>query len=280
MVRIHFKEPNSQLWLTWRTKCERETLLFIQAVGNNKPYDVSDLYKDEKIRKQYYLRDDLKDPFWRKCAYCEESIASQNGDIDHFRPKKRVSDDNYKPINGHNGYYWLAYDWKNLLPCCVKCNQRREWFVHDGKCVIGKQDRFPLENENERVYSHRADLRKERPLLINPLIEDPEKYLWVEFNKGLIEWNSSRGQKCVEVFGLNSRESLREGRKNAIRTVRGLLMSYFTYREDLLIDKARHCLIEIQKYIKGEKPFSLAARCYIKESVGIFWVEDRLKTLK
>jgi uncharacterized protein (TIGR02646 family) len=283
MVKINFTEPKDVEWVKWRKKCEIETTKFVEAVKNNESYLVSSLYKDKKIRRLYYLSDDYKGPFWRKCAYCEGSIASQNGDIDHFRPKKRVSNDNYKPIQGHKGYYWLAYEWTNLLPSCLKCNQRKIWEKDEGNITVGKLDRFPLEDENKRVFDPGTDLSSETPLLINPLIEYPEDHLEVELRTGIITWKTPRGKKCVEVFGLNIRDDLRDGRRAAVDRVRSLITQYSTYIQDNENQKIYNTLIEIMKYVNGEKQFSLAAKIFLKNFFGTDYcnqLEEKLVRFK
>lgn len=266
MIRLFFNEPLDANWVSWREECKEETEKFIHAVanGNTEQYKVRDLYKNKTIKKKYYFNDDFTGPFWRKCAYCEESIASQDGDVEHFRPKRRVSDNNREVVNGHNGYYWLAYDWKNLLPCCLKCNQLKIWDKAEGKFWIGKQDRFPLEDGSPRVFSHTEDLAIERPLLINPLIEEPEDHLSVETSTGIMKWQTIRGRACIDMFGLNVRDDLRDGRKAAIKSVKSLVSDLLTYLENEDKANIRSSIEELMKYVRGEKRFSLAARCYLK----------------
>ena len=60
------------------------------------------------------VRRALEKLFHFKCAYCESSIANQDWDVEHFRPKGRVAE-----REKHTGYYWLAYEWTNLYPSCT-----------------------------------------------------------------------------------------------------------------------------------------------------------------
>ena len=77
-----------------------------------------------------------------KCAYCEYRLSRTDWDVDHYRPKARVygRDD-------HPGYYWLAYEWDNLLPACKHCNQLRSDPPTLGNLGRtrgrGKGDKFP-----------------------------------------------------------------------------------------------------------------------------------------
>jgi len=69
----------------------------------------------------------LKDLYNNKCAYCEK--LCYNPEVEHFRPKGRV----IGPKPNPHGYYWLCYEWTNLLPSCHDCNS-----------VEAKGDKFPI----------------------------------------------------------------------------------------------------------------------------------------
>ncbi len=57
-----------------------------------------------------------------KCCFCESMFRHiGHGDVEHFRPKAGwVQAD--EPLN-KPGYFWLAYDFDNLLLSCEICNQ-------------------------------------------------------------------------------------------------------------------------------------------------------------
>ncbi|MGB0932388.1 MAG: hypothetical protein ACPGVB_16520, partial [Chitinophagales bacterium] len=86
------------------------------------------IYKGEKTvkgQKKYAVRETLKTIYHNKCAYCESIEAKP--EIEHYRPKKGV-----KGII-HDGYYWLCYEWTNLIPSCRYCNTEG-----------GKGDYYPI----------------------------------------------------------------------------------------------------------------------------------------
>ena len=65
-----------------------------------------------------------------RLIYCESPVTSTNfGDAEHYRPKKAVTDKKRDTVQygvvPHPGYYWLAYDWRNLLPALRAMQQRR-----------------------------------------------------------------------------------------------------------------------------------------------------------
>lgn len=104
----------------------------------------------------------MKHVFHNKCAYCETNLAEarQDADAEHFRPKSgvnfkekpeagnrtytkaTVSDVSQNPAEDivHPGYFWLAYNWKNLLPACRHCNSKD-----------GKKSQFPVA-ENKHAF--------------------------------------------------------------------------------------------------------------------------------
>ena len=91
-----------------------------------------------------------------KCCYCERIRDQKELDVEHFRPKSQV-----KEAANHPGYWWLAYNWKNLLLACKMCNQK-------------KSSKFPLKDEKKRSYGENDNIKVEEPILINPLEENPE----------------------------------------------------------------------------------------------------------
>lgn len=170
-----------------------------------------------------------------KCFLCESSFRHvAHGDVEHFRPKggfQQVATD----ALGKPGYYWLAYDWHNLFLSCQICNQTH------------KKNLFPLYNPPARARSHQADTKAERPLLVNPAIDDPQKYISFRAEMPYAVRNSRRGKATIEAAGINRGALLVERTKH--------------YRTMKLVYK----LAQIPASIE---PDSEAARALIKESVG------------
>jgi uncharacterized protein (TIGR02646 family) len=149
------------------------------------------------------IRDDLLKMCNGKCAYCESKVnIVSRGEIENFRPKagaKGLGSEEYAPIH----YWWLAYEWENLLISCQICNQKY------------KRDYFPLENEKDRapVGTTGTELLSENPLLIDPTIIDPREHLRFDEN-GFAEALSKSGQITIEILGLN-RSELVESRRTS-----------------------------------------------------------------
>lgn len=218
----------------------------------------SNLYGRQTIKQTYYLAKD--GPFHGKCAYCECYLKDyQRGDMEHFRPKKGVTDEEDNPIsriNGdgeeetHPGYYWLAYDWTNLLPACQICNQASKY----GENKIGKHNRFPVVGEHAFDSESVAD---ESPLLINPLFEDPAEHFDIDTHTGAIVGKTQKGEMCERVFGLNVRDRLPEGRRNAVDRMR-YLMGQLKHDDT----NVQSTIDELQDILAGKTEYSFAAREY------------------
>jgi len=152
-----------------------------------------------------------------KCAYCEAPApASMAWDVEHYRPKGRVSE-----RADHPGYYWLAYDWDNLLLACELCNRRRKdrptWEEASPGPAAGKADRFPLADERTRAMDPSGDLDAEVRLLLDPTRDDPEEHLTFDVNGHALPREGSRmGAMSIDVYHLNRRR-LRSWRQAHIR---------------------------------------------------------------
>lgn len=143
-----------------------------------------------------------------KCCFCESKIGHISyGDVEHFRPKAGWVQNNEK-IN-KPGYYWLAYDWSNLLLSCQICNQRY------------KKNLFPLLPKSTRALSHTDDLTLERPVFIIPIFEEVENLIVFseEIPKGVDE--NERGSETIKKLGLD-RELLNEQRRETLNKIRDI----------------------------------------------------------
>lgn len=278
MIRIEFPEPSTRSWNRWRSDCKAATEKLIASVAAGRPPQMTALYKRKSIRDGVYFA--KAGPFHGKCAYCETFLTDiQRGDIDHFRPKLAVTDENDEPIlltdeagtilldaSGvplrHPGYFWLAYEWTNLLPACVYCNQPNTMRVEaDGRLVerkIGKHSRFPVTNRHAMKPD---EVSQENPLLIHPVLEDPSRHLAVNVDNGYIRPLTERGEACCRLFALNERERLPERRR--------LVMSHVAMKLGEILhepDSAgrERALGELKSIMSGQGEYTLAAREKIK----------------
>lgn len=268
MIKIDFPEPTDDAWVAWRKECDLK-----QAEHNTtvpRPKADSKLYGGQKER--IYLHPD--GPFHGKCAYCEESIVTnQHGDIDHYRPKGAVKDKRGKAVRitiqgaeqDHPGYYWLTYNWKNLLPTCQLCNQPNKRRVQ-GR-TVGKRDHFPLADESKRAKASGEEVNEE-PLLIHPVLEDPAKYLRMD-STGVfyaVDGEHGHGQACIDTFGLNFK-GLADKRATVYKSTIDLMVSLTTLTLTAPnSEEARAKRERLERIEAGYEEFTAAARLAIQDA--------------
>jgi hypothetical protein len=222
MIYIKFEEPDSQEWRKWRAKCEIAQIELNNSYANGKPLRIrKELYSEFK---QHYFK-----VFHGKCAYCESYvIGAQYGDLDHFRPKGRVCENsktvNIKSASGktipHPGYYWLAYDYKNLLPSCIICNRIR---INEAGQRIGKWHEFPVK-KNTRAEKPNDEVNEE-PLLLNPITCEDLNNHFIFSKSGVITRLTDKAKTTCSIFGLN-RDELVTKRGEKYRQARYLALTY------------------------------------------------------
>lgn len=172
----------------------RDSLIAQADAGNIDFCFDSKVYAHDSVKEQM-----MKDQHG-KCAYCEQYKNGDFGCVEHYRPKGGFGSPLQKP-----GYYWLAYDWQNLLFSCSECN------------TSYKRNLFPLVNENARDIEHR-DISNEEPTIINPATTDPGEH--IEFSEFIIRpklidgQESLQGKTTIGMFRLNDRKDLKERRRN------------------------------------------------------------------
>jgi uncharacterized protein (TIGR02646 family) len=159
--------------------------------------------------KRSRVEDQLALSYKHKCAYCERLCKA---DIEHYRPKKKVSGQTSDP-----GYYWLCYEWSNLIPSCATCN--REGAKHSHFPVLGQWAiTHPVLDDGkldlDKFKANISPLIDERPYLLHPEINEPADYLAFEIDahkqgiriKGIDV--DGRGDKTIAICKLNRQELL------------------------------------------------------------------------
>lgn len=188
-----------------KTKCEPRELKHLRRLA-----------AQEGARADFYMFPSIKEQLMHdqhgKCIYCECKIGGDFGHIEHFRPKGGYT------IPPHSrfyqpGYYFLAYNWQNLLLSCAKCN------------VLAKRNAFPLLDERMRDIPRRR-IKNEVPLLINPTQENPLDYLC--FHEHIIAPCEKDGVKAlraratIEIMKLNARPDLVQARLHTYKRYENL----------------------------------------------------------
>jgi hypothetical protein len=179
------------------------------------------LWRDDRIR--VWLLNQFKNKCWYTEAY--ESVSAIH--IDHYRPKGRIRDLDGKE---DEGYWWLAFDWKNYRICGQLINTK-------------KSDVFPTAEQLRADFANPTSLHFEAPILIDPL-KDESRLISYEKDEDaciavpaadLNESEKYRAEKTIEILGLNRLSKLNQKRA----------------------DFWKDCLMEIADYIGAEGPQAL-----------------------
>lgn len=211
--------------------------------------------RSHDFNSNYWLHDDVRGPLWdihhRKCCFCErQRDMKRESDIEHYRPKSLI-----EGADDHPGYWWLAYDWTNLLFSCKTCNQTY------------KKNFFPLLESSPRAYRPQ-DVPLERPVLINPIDDDPElciSYDWWTGGGIYVKAHGidddDRGTETIRILGLNR---LAEARAENLGVLRTLAKAMIVAQDTENIQKKNECAKEIRNQTSSNREYSGFKRAYFR----------------
>lgn len=203
-----------------------------------------DSYKDAEGVTQSRVRDKLNVYYLGKCAYCETLCKAE---IEHYRPKKAVKED-----KKHGGYFWLCYEWSNLVPSCRYCN------TEGGKGnqfpIIGSRVSKPIFKANNKLdqdhsVATKPTLLNEQPYLLHPEIDNPKQFFTFRIGKENIgvemvgkDKTTKRGEKTIKICNLNRVDLQIKRFQNVVGNIVGSINTMFdllrkgTIAENQLID--------------------------------------------
>jgi len=216
------------------------------VAGKNPPFTFN-----SKIYGEKTVKDALLVAQHDKCAYCEGLFKAFGwGDVEHYRPKAFSQQQKGGP-RIRPGYYWLAYDWANLLASCSKCNQLR------------KKNLFPLKDPSKRATTPAA-IAGETPMIVDPAGPgDPRKH--VGFRKNVPTALTKEGEATIDAAALD-REELNGLRLHHLRHIEWLTkiiaIGNATTRPDWKAEGLA-AATELQEYKQAEAPFSAMTLSYL-----------------
>lgn len=148
----------------------------------------------------------LREALWHlgsmKCWYSEAKLQEQQGQVEHFRPKKKVAKVK------HPGYWWDAFDWGNLRLAHPTVNVRVTDYL-TGK-LAGKGTYFPLRDEMQRA-TDKAGEANEQVVLLDPTVIGDCRLLSFDlssgrpvprFKKEVDEWKFQRADLSIDFYHL------------------------------------------------------------------------------
>jgi uncharacterized protein (TIGR02646 family) len=161
MIRVDRSRVELPSGLVYKLSREQQELFEFHAKmsAGSKQYQ-QQTFKYKVIRETHPF---LKQLFANKCAYCESSLVGQAGDIENYRPKGAIEERDGKVLR--EGYWWLAHEWDNLHLACATCNR------------LHKRNKFPIAGARAEPMTKGVELEKEAPLLLDPCVDDPARFL-------------------------------------------------------------------------------------------------------
>jgi len=236
----------------------------------DKKHSAGSAYNDGKSDDIGSLKWTLKQIYHEKCAFCESYIKNNFGDIEHFRPKNS-SDKKTEKCDKSHSYYWLAFSWDNLLPCCSRCNGKKSnCFDIKGKRV--KYEKEELADLHNKIEQYNKD---EEPKLLHPEYDSFESD--IRFSKyGEIESKNERVNYTVKICDLN-REKLKDSRKTIVTNFMEKIHRHFESFDNSLTDNNFDMCLEyfrvtIEDFVKEsniEYEYSLI-RKYVLDNFEFF----------
>ena len=241
---------------------------------------------DEKVWKGF--RDWMEaNVFHYKCAYCETNLRQESiPDAEHFRPKREIiyqsaaaktfDEDGVEVV--HPGYFWLAYNWKNLLPSCHVCNRyegKKSSFPAKSYFLVARLNPVEVDNLTHReirslnwqdvYYLQPEDLdAREGRLLLHPFFDNPQDHIFFDvMGKAVAKDNSPEGTASIETFALNQEHKIRY--RNEAQKSGFLYIMTRVAAEQGSVDSMRAAAEKaLKEYFQGEKPYAAAVYDYLK----------------
>lgn len=226
---------------------------------------VLSLLKTHDDRKAFLQKNNLWNEFkpilikyyGEKCWYSECDLSGSFGDVDHFRPKNKSTNENDETIL-EDGYWWLAYDYLNYRLSCEKSNRP----YRDG----GKRDRFPLKPGSfPTTFPNKNDI----PLLLDPCVQEDTMLIDCDETGEIISlsgdsYEQKRVSVSTKIYNWNCFNTARREVRNNCKTALETLSIMYT----LSPDNMRLPLSLLKKLSDDKTPYSSFAKKYIVDHIS------------
>lgn len=208
-----------------------------------------------RVWRDFYER--IPPRFKNKCWYCEAEEIRSDMPVDHFRPKGKVDEN-----DEHEGYWWLAFDWKNYRCACTFCNSKRNFEETQG----GKGSRFPIFNEESRANSSADNYDDETPAILDPCDPDDDNLLWFDADgmpEPIVSADDAEVQKVknsTEIFHLHETKVCRK--RNNVRIKVQRLVKNLSSTDANLVRSAK---ADLRRMVSDTEMLSRAAFVYLSQ---------------
>jgi uncharacterized protein (TIGR02646 family) len=155
---IYVVQDESKIPKDWLEKVVRLRATLVD-LGDS---DERKAFIDKYSRVWGEIKDQLLAMSHGKCWYSEAPDSVSDWHVDHFRPKGQARDEDG---TAHEGYQWLAFDWKNYRIAGSYPNSPHK--DEEGR-TRGKWDYFPLLPGCKRASWEHQDCSEEVCLILDP----------------------------------------------------------------------------------------------------------------
>jgi hypothetical protein len=236
------------------------------------------------------LKRKLSELSYDKCWYSECRSLGGDRDVDHYRPKGKIRRYMDWPESGiepaHDGYWWLAFNWKNYRYSCRFCYAPRR--SPDTNIAGGKWDYFPVRDEEVRIRYECdvEDLEDEQALILDPThADDVDLLLFDEFGRARPRstakdsWEYKRTQLSIKLLNLDHNDFVKERAKRA-RQIKALVGRGTKAHRDLrngnpsARTRLRDVKAELKKMISPTADFSRFCEIVLRGYREHEWVDQ------
>ncbi|RDC62369.1 AAA family ATPase [Adhaeribacter pallidiroseus] len=262
-----FNDPKTgEQYINWED-VEKKHLENIKSLSVSEKKEYISKNSDWNILQKIMMEE-----YGNKCWYSEAPIGNGELEIDHFRPKNRARQDDEKSIiNKDNGYWWLAYNFKNFRLSGALANKRRRDRLKENSEVEGKGDIFPLDLDNGKIAEDECSTFCEKPLLLDPIIASDVGLL--TFDEGgtiyanpLIknDFDKKRVETSIILYHLNL-DQLETARQQVWSECSGVIEDAFLYytqsdSEEAIKLALKTCAETINRRINPKADYSSVAK--------------------
>ncbi|EKO3805533.1 hypothetical protein NTE05_002764 [Vibrio harveyi] len=230
------------------------------------------------------IKSDMEAFSSRKCWYTESKNAGFPNEVEHFRPKGKITDSNNNLLHW---YWFLAFNPANYRLSCQFSN-RLNVNPATGK-TGGKGDEFPLLasslNGNSLHATSINEVKDELPVLLDPCVEEDTKLLaFSPEGKPVVAPHAANcpiAKKRVEESNLLLNldfPTFNEEREELYAEVVRLIKRgdrHEANQSDALEDVKE----DLEALMQPEKPYSKAAESYIRGFRDRDWVDEVIQNL-
>jgi hypothetical protein len=262
-IDLRGKEPNDKSWI------ERAKLVSDQLDAAGTKEERTKIIEDNRALWGE-LKSWLLEISHRKCWFSEARDSFSHLDVEHYRPKNASK--NLDGTERGEGYWWLAFDWKNFRICGNVGNRKKGAF-------------FPLRERTHQATALDRNIDDEFPYLLDPTrIEDPLLLCFDENGDvkpvpGLDAWSTERVEESIKRYKLRDHEPLMEARRDVwskcareVNRCQNLMDELNKNPTASKREEVQQQMLKLREMVKRESEFSATA-CDCLRSRNEHWAQ-------